>query len=333
MHPSFSSSSSSSSGLGPGASSVTDGHLVHDPYFYNVLGLHSVTCSDEEIKKAYRKQALLWHPDKNPGNKDVAETQFKLIAEAYATLSDPEKRASYDRYGRGAIRFEDGGEVSSGGTQIPVNRTFNGHYDAHVSRRFADHIFSMAFGMADDMFQQQLPHHRPFTQFSPMMSMMMMNPFDPFGLHGSQYSHHLQQQQQQQQQQHFQQQQQHLQQQQHYDPFDLMHQRLNSHIGFPSGDPFGSSPFGAFGHQGDLSSQTFSSSSSSYSSGGQTVSSSTQVTIKNGKKVTTTKRTIRHADGREETTQDVREEDVSSMGGQQRLGSGAQTARLMNAKK
>jgi curved DNA-binding protein CbpA len=314
MQPSSSTSSSSSSSSSRashgGASSVTDGHLVLDPYFYNVLGLQSVRCSDEEIKKAYRKQALLWHPDKNPGNKDLAEAQFKLIAEAYATLSDPEKRLSYDRYGRESVRFDDGGDSTPGGTQIPVNRSFNGHYDAHVSRRFADNIFRMAFGMADELFQQ---HHHPFMPLTPMMSMMMMNPFDPFG-------HQGQQQQQQQQRQTQSRVDAGLQ----MDPFDRMHQRLNSQIGFPSllEDPFGSSPFGSFGasHFGSQSQsggsfQTFSSSSSSYSnSGGQSVSTSTQVTINNGKKTTTTKRTIRHADGREETTQDVQEEDISTAG-------------------
>jgi curved DNA-binding protein CbpA len=329
MQSTFSSSNSSStSNLSPGTSSVSDGHLVHDSYFYNVLGLQSVTCSDDEIKKAYRKQALLWHPDKNPGNKDVAETQFKLIAEAYATLSDPEKRASYDRYGREAIRFEEGGETTPGGTQIPVNRSFNGHYDAHVSRRFADHIFSMAFGMADDLFH--IPQHHP-SHFSPMMSMMMMNPFDPFGFHSNphpqqshQQNHHLH----------------HQQQFPRIDPFEQMHQRLNAQIGFPSSvDPFGNSPFGAFdsshlGIQGGGSFQTYSSSSSSYSSGGQTVSTSTQVTINNGKKVTTTKKTIRHADGREESTQDVREEDVSGSAHTARIGGAhSSTPRLTYGKR
>ncbi|RIH84516.1 J domain-containing protein [Calidithermus roseus] len=65
--------------------------------YYATLGV-SREASADEIKKAYRKLALKYHPDKNPGNKE-AEEQFKAINEAYAVLSDPQKRANYDRYG------------------------------------------------------------------------------------------------------------------------------------------------------------------------------------------------------------------------------------------
>ena len=64
---------------------------------YEVLGI-SRNASQEEIKKAYRKLAIQYHPDKNPGNK-AAEEKFKEIAEAYAILSDPNKKARYDRFG------------------------------------------------------------------------------------------------------------------------------------------------------------------------------------------------------------------------------------------
>lgn len=65
--------------------------------YYEVLGI-SRTASVEEIKKAYRKLALKYHPDRNPGNKE-AEEKFKEAAEAYAILSDQEKRAQYDQFG------------------------------------------------------------------------------------------------------------------------------------------------------------------------------------------------------------------------------------------
>jgi curved DNA-binding protein len=65
--------------------------------YYKILGL-SKTASSDEIKKAYRKLALKYHPDKNPDNKE-AEEQFKKISEAYAVLSDSEKRKQYDNFG------------------------------------------------------------------------------------------------------------------------------------------------------------------------------------------------------------------------------------------
>jgi curved DNA-binding protein len=65
--------------------------------YYKTLGIEK-SASAEEIKKAYRKLALKWHPDKNPNNK-AAEEKFKKISEAYAVLSDNEKRKDYDMYG------------------------------------------------------------------------------------------------------------------------------------------------------------------------------------------------------------------------------------------
>jgi molecular chaperone DnaJ len=65
--------------------------------YYASLGV-SKSANEDEIKKAYRKLAMQYHPDKNPGNKQ-AEEKFKEISEAYAVLSDPEKRKKYDTYG------------------------------------------------------------------------------------------------------------------------------------------------------------------------------------------------------------------------------------------
>jgi len=66
--------------------------------YYKLLGVDK-KASAEDIKKAYRKLALKWHPDRNPDNKAQAEEMFKKISEAYAVLSDPEKREQYDRFG------------------------------------------------------------------------------------------------------------------------------------------------------------------------------------------------------------------------------------------
>lgn len=66
--------------------------------YYQVLGIDK-KATPEEIKKAYRKLAVKWHPDKNPNNKAAAEEKFKKISEAYAVLSDTEKRQNYDNFG------------------------------------------------------------------------------------------------------------------------------------------------------------------------------------------------------------------------------------------
>jgi molecular chaperone DnaJ len=73
--------------------------------YYEILGLGR-NATDDEVKKAYRKLALKYHPDRNPGDK-AAEEQFKEASEAYQVLSDPERRPQYDRFGHAA--FGDGG--------------------------------------------------------------------------------------------------------------------------------------------------------------------------------------------------------------------------------
>ena len=65
--------------------------------YYEVLEVPK-TATAEEIKKAYRKKAIQYHPDKNPGDKE-AEEKFKEAAEAYEVLSDPQKRQRYDQFG------------------------------------------------------------------------------------------------------------------------------------------------------------------------------------------------------------------------------------------
>jgi len=67
--------------------------------YYTILGIQK-TAQEGEIKKAYRKLALKWHPDKNPDNKKAAEEKFKEISEAYSVLIDPNKRVIYDKYGK-----------------------------------------------------------------------------------------------------------------------------------------------------------------------------------------------------------------------------------------
>src|SRR6478672_5513784 len=70
--------------------------------YYEILGVQK-NASADEIKKSYRKVAMQYHPDRNPGDK-AAEEKFKEAAEAYEVLSDTEKKAQYDRYGHAGVR-------------------------------------------------------------------------------------------------------------------------------------------------------------------------------------------------------------------------------------
>ncbi|MGB5378523.1 molecular chaperone DnaJ [Muriicola sp.] len=97
--------------------------------FYEILGL-SKSASAAEIKKAYRKKAIEYHPDKNPGDAK-AEEMFKKAAEAYEVLSDPDKRARYDQYGHAAF---EGGGFGGGGMNME-----------DIFSQFGD-IFGSAFG-------------------------------------------------------------------------------------------------------------------------------------------------------------------------------------------
>ena len=77
--------------------------------YYEVLGVDK-SANEDALKKAYRKLAIKYHPDKNPGDAE-AEEKFKEIAEAYDVLSDPQKRQRYDQFGHAGV----GGASGSGG--------------------------------------------------------------------------------------------------------------------------------------------------------------------------------------------------------------------------
>ncbi|MEQ9518168.1 MAG: molecular chaperone DnaJ [Parvibaculum sp.] len=99
------------------------------PDFYTLLGVDRSANADE-LKKAYRKLAMKWHPDKNPGDAD-AEKKFKEISEAYEVLKDEQSRAAYDQYGHAAFDGSMGGAGRPGGG-------FNGDFSSSMSDIFDD---------------------------------------------------------------------------------------------------------------------------------------------------------------------------------------------------
>ncbi|MDB5229544.1 MAG: dnaJ [Chitinophagaceae bacterium] len=105
--------------------------------YYEILGV-SKSATAEEIKKAYRKVAMQFHPDRNPGDKD-AEERFKEAAEAYEVLSDVDKKAKYDRYGHAAFGPGTGGGNYGGG--MNMDDIFSQFGDI-----FGDDIFGNFFG-------------------------------------------------------------------------------------------------------------------------------------------------------------------------------------------
>ena len=99
--------------------------------YYEILGVSKGSSADE-VKKAYRKVAMQYHPDRNPGDK-AAEEKFKEAAEAYEVLSDSDKRAQYDRFGHPGVR--------GAGPGANLDDIFSQFGDI-----FGDYIFGNFFG-------------------------------------------------------------------------------------------------------------------------------------------------------------------------------------------
>lgn len=125
--------------------------------YYDILGV-SKSASTDEIKKAYRKQALEWHPDRHKDDKEAAEKKFKEINEAYQVLSDPKKKSMYDQYGTasGPQGFPGGNPFAGGfgGQNGPFTYTYTTGGDNPFS--------NVDFGDPFDIFESFFGGESPF---------------------------------------------------------------------------------------------------------------------------------------------------------------------------
>jgi molecular chaperone DnaJ len=121
--------------------------------FYDILGVQR-NATQEEIKKAYRKLALQYHPDRNPGNKQ-AEEKFKEAAEAYEVLSDADKRRRYDQFGHDGMRGTDFRPFTN------VDDIFSTFGDIFGQAGFGGSVFDEMFGRSSQQRQRRTQQGQP----------------------------------------------------------------------------------------------------------------------------------------------------------------------------
>ena len=154
---------------------------MNNERYYKLLGLDkSSNPSDDTIKKAYKKKALKWHPDRNRDNKEEAEKNFKDISEAYQVLSDPEKRKLYDQYGEdilkngmpegqpGGVPFGVPGGIPHGVHFTRVNMNHHGIDPHELFKHMFNNDMSNPFG--------SFVHNNHSVRFSNSFSTNNMNP-------------------------------------------------------------------------------------------------------------------------------------------------------------
>ena len=269
--------------------------------YYTVLGITRIA-TDNEIKKAYKKLAVRWHPDKNPNNVAEATEKFKNIGNAYDTLCDSSKRRDYDAMLSGGVqRQASGGSAPRGGFR--QQQQYTGRDPEEEFRRAQD-IFNQFFSsFHDDFFAQHFPHHQQQHQAQHQQHQAQhhqqhqqqhqqgMRPFgSPFGGHGMMAS-------------------------MFDDPF--MRDPFFSGGGLGANPGFGGGSFSSSSMSSSGGSFTQSSSSSSYSSngrgGGTTVKTSTTIDS-SGRKVTRKETIIHNADGTSNSSVEEHVEEGSNVG-------------------
>ena len=246
--------------------------------YYQILGI-SKNASDDDIRKAYRKLAIKWHPDKNPNNQAEATEKFKSIAEAYEVLSDPTKRNEYDHkddFANGAFsRSNSSGSTSGAGRSQSRNQFQRGGF----SDQRAFDIFNTFFADMQDMHERMHNGHHfgAHNASSRGHDPFGMGGFGAFGARPSMFGDVFD-----------------------HDPF------------MRNNDPFGSSGMAS----SSSSSMSFSSSMSSNGrvAVGKSVSSSTYIGP-DGRSVTKKTTTVTHPDGSQEVnTEEFYGEAASSAG-------------------
>lgn len=144
--------------------------------YYQVLCIEK-SADENQIRKAYKKLAMKWHPDRNPDNAKEAEEKFKEIGEAYACLSDKDKKLIYDKYGHDGL--------SAGHERTP-----GGHFQPGRFSGFSDFNFTSARGMFDNLFQTGFfgddddffsDHFKAFSKKGSSKGTPNSSPFGAFG--------------------------------------------------------------------------------------------------------------------------------------------------------
>ncbi|KAJ1980971.1 DnaJ sub B member 6 [Dimargaris verticillata] len=136
--------------------------MVKETRYYDILGV-SFDATPDEIKKAYRRASLRWHPDKNVDKKDEAEEMFKLVSEAYQVLKEEDQRKLYDQYGEAGLK---------------ANGPGAGPPPSHSRPQASPFVFRTP----DDIFREVFGQEDPFRAFMnmPMGSSIFSNGGPPF---------------------------------------------------------------------------------------------------------------------------------------------------------
>lgn len=161
--------------------SASTAHLLSDCYYEN-LNLSSRQCELKEIKRNYRKLALLYHPDRQNTSTQSSETYFKVISQAYQVLSDPELRAVYDRYGKSGLDNPPNSEHNA--TASPhrshhSSRAHGHHGDVFFDFQSPEELFRDFFGKKDPFFSQN--HHQGHSSSVSSAAHRNNHAFDGFG--------------------------------------------------------------------------------------------------------------------------------------------------------